>query len=70
MSGKISYQKLSSYLDAGGTQATIAALFGKTQPWVSNIKKNHPEATLVRLNGNITELKYKKDKSHKVVING
>ena len=47
------------------TQTELAAIFGKTQSWVSKILKDHPGAELVFVDGEITEIEYSVEKTKK-----
>lgn len=50
----------------GHTQAELAQVFGKTQPWVAHIVKSHPNAMLTLDDGQPVEMTFLVQKSIKV----
>lgn len=44
------------------SQTQIATMFGRTQPWLSQIAKEYPDAKLVLVNGTIHQLEFKVNK--------
>lgn len=50
--------RIQTFLKTGRSQVTLGKIFGMSQPWVSQIMRNHPEARLVEVDGEITAMEY------------
>lgn len=63
---KVTRTKVKTYLQRNKkmTQTAIADIFGRTQPWLSQILKEDPDAKLLMVNGEICELEYYVVKVH------
>lgn len=61
---KIKRVKLDTFLKnkKNSSQTAIAKMFGRTQPWLSQINKEHPGAKIVLVDGRIHQLEFQVDK--------
>lgn len=61
---KITRVKLATFLKnkKNSSQTEVAAMFGRTQPWLSQINKEYPDAKLVLVNGRVQQLEFHVDK--------
>ena len=66
MCRKIRRKRLKTYLKKG-SQQELAKIFGKTQPWISQIAKEHPGAMLTLVDGRVSRLEFKVNKVHERV---